>query len=73
MPVQIRLMFIGFNAAGGGLLFRKATQSFWTYLKKPFEVSTIIVTSILYYLFPTTTCVETLFVLGVIISLYVKT
>lgn len=73
MPVQIRLMLIGFKAAGGGLLFRKAVQSIFGYLTKPFEICTIVVTSILYYLFPTTTCVETCFILGVLISLYVKT
>ena len=72
MPVQIRLMLLGFKAAGGALLMRKAIHTSSAYFYKPFEISTIIITSVLYFLFPSTTCIETCFVLGVVISLYVK-
>ena len=73
MPVQIRLVILGFKASGGALLFRRAIDSVQFYFNNAFTIAIVVVAAILYFLFPTSTCIEVGFLFGAIISLYIKT
>jgi len=75
LPVQLRLVFLGFKAAGAGIIFSRLIHN--VSLKKQdqnlFKISIMLGTTILYFYFRSTACIEACLFFGGVLSLYVET
>lgn len=75
MPVQLRLVFLGFKAAGAGIIFSRLIHN--VNLKRQhqdlFKLGIVMGTAILYFYFRSTSCIEACLLCGGVFSLYVET
>ena len=75
LPVQLRLVFLGFKGAGAGIIFNRLIHDIT--LKKQnqnlFKASIIFGTAALYFYFRSTYCIEACIFFGGVLSLYVET
>lgn len=73
LPVQLRLVFLGFKGAGAGIIFSRLINTLS--LKKQdqglFKISIVLGTAVLYFYFRSTACIEACLFFGGVLSLYV--